>query len=62
MSHCPSDGKPCCDDLCHAGGCMKTGVSMLRACPECKNLVNDDELICACDDDEYPEYDSDGEQ
>jgi RNA polymerase subunit RPABC4/transcription elongation factor Spt4 len=41
---------------------MKTGVSMLRACPECKNLVNDDELSCACDDDEYPEYDSDGEQ
>lgn len=47
MSYCPIDGKPCCDDLCHGGGCIQTGFSepMDRRCERCKQLVPGDEMI-----------------
>lgn len=58
MSHCPSDGKPCCDDLCHNGGCLKTGTEMLQLCSVCKQLINTEDSSCLCDDDEYPRYEA----
>ncbi len=63
MSLCPADGRPCCDDLCHGGGCMRLGgYQMLERCQFCKGTI-DTELpecsTCTCGDDDYPEDDDD---
>lgn len=60
MSYCPKDGKPCIDDLCHGGGCLRMhGAPMLFKCPGgCGALISDDDTMdCMCDDDYYPEDD-----
>lgn len=50
---CPADLKPCCDDLCHGGGCLKTGGEMIPTCAKCHGPMMDDDgeadtsgLIC----------------
>ena len=61
MSLCPHDNKPCCDDLCHGGGCMKMdGYPMLQVCDFCKGIIDDgipECSTCTCegdyDDDDY---------
>ncbi len=63
MSLCPADGRPCCDDLCHGGGCLQMGgYQMLERCQFCNGTI-DTELpecsTCTCGDDEYPEDDRD---
>ena len=36
MSLCPVDGKPCIDDLCHGGGCIRSPYeAMLEICAQC---------------------------
>lgn len=55
---CPSDGKPCCDDLCHGGGCIQMdGYAMLKVCDICGGQI-DEEIpecsTCTCDfEDDY---------
>lgn len=56
MSLCPANGRPCCDDLCYGGGCMKMdGYPMLERCDFCKGTINT-ELpecgTCTCGDDQ----------
>jgi hypothetical protein len=51
---CPADGKPCCDDLCHGGGCMSMGgYGMLERCYRCNGTI-DNEIpecsSCTCED------------
>jgi len=59
MSLCPKDGKPCCDDLCYAGGClMMDGYHMLEVCDACGGTIDEVQPecgTCRCDycDDEY---------
>jgi hypothetical protein len=60
MAYCPADGKPCIDDLCYGGGCLRTGEPMLTPCPGCGALVgidgSDPNDECACrayDDDDW---------
>lgn len=59
---CPVDAKPCVDDLCHGGGCIRAlGAPMLSECTECGGLVDDGMgFVCeecewdmgCCDDDD----------
>lgn len=37
MDVCPVDFRPCMDDLCHGGGCLRSpyGEEMLTKCPNC---------------------------
>jgi hypothetical protein len=54
---CPRDGKPCCDDLCYGGGCLRMdGYPMLSVCTFCGGLI-DNEIhecsTCTCDDEYY---------
>jgi hypothetical protein len=45
---CPSNGKPCCDDLCHGGGCMMMdGYQMLERCPFCKGIIDSEMPECS---------------
>lgn len=45
---CPKDYKPCCDDLCHGGGCMQmNGYEMLRVCDVCKGIIDEEILECS---------------
>jgi hypothetical protein len=58
MAICPADMKPCCDDLCYGGGCMRLGgESMLERCAGgCGGLVatdGSDNHDCRCDPVEY---------
>lgn len=60
---CPKDGKYCCDDLCHGGGCMMMGgYAMLEICQSCGGAI-DTEIpecsTCACDRDDYYDDDDD---
>ena len=52
---CPKDLKPCCDDLCHGGGCLQMdGEPMWHTCSGCGQPVSDsDDLLCRCDPDDY---------
>jgi len=52
---CPKDYKPCCDDLCHGGGCLRmNGYEMLVVCDVCKGII-DEEIpecgTCKCGED-----------
>lgn len=52
MSHCPKDGLPCVDDLCHNGTCLRLpGVPMLKVCDGCGWLVTENDE-CGCEYDE----------
>lgn len=56
---CPIDFKPCCDDLCHGGGCINDpGRSeMYEPCGGCGNYVSgSDKDDCTCEPD-YDDYD-----
>jgi hypothetical protein len=60
MSICPKDFTPCCDDLCHGGGCLRMqGSPMLQVCPVYGGLneLELSQLKCSCDDQDYPEDD-----
>lgn len=49
MKVCPSDLKACCDDLCHGGGCLKSGGEpMLEICHRCGQPEFEDDG-CECD-------------
>lgn len=53
---CPKDYKPCCDDLCHGGGCLRMGgYAMLQECDVCKGII-DEEIpdcgTCTCGQDD----------
>ena len=61
MRVCPIDFKSCCDDICHGGGCLRTGGSeeMLEVCQLCHKPIVNRECDCEWDfeDDEdhcYP--------
>ena len=42
---CPFDKRPCCDDLCYGGGCLRMdGEAMLDRCDECGQTVSSEEL------------------
>ena len=51
---CPKDYRPCCDDLCRGGGCLRMGgYPMLVVCHKCKGFIDDenDQLSsCVCDE------------
>jgi len=51
---CPSDGRPCCDDLCHGGGCvLMDGYAMLQRCQVCGGTIDPgipDCSTCTCED------------
>lgn len=51
---CPQDGRPCCDDLCHGGGCIALdGYPMLETCQFCGGTVDTaipECSTCSCDD------------
>jgi hypothetical protein len=51
---CPKDFKPCIDDLCYGGGCIRMpGYPMIRRCEYCGQLVDDEgDLECDCENDE----------
>lgn len=56
---CPKDYKPCCDDLCHGGGCLQMeGYQMLAQCSVCGG-IQDSEIpecsTCTCEDEDYDE-------
>ncbi len=53
---CPADLKPCIDDLCYGGGCLRMGgETMLSPCYVCGNLIpSDGSEPCDCDGE--PEY------
>lgn len=59
MAYCPADLKPCMDDLCYGGGCLKLeGETMLTPCSGCKAMIGidgsdpNDECECEfCPDD-----------
>lgn len=59
MLVCPIDLKPCCDDICRGGGCIRTGGSEemidIGECPMCGKTTCSD---CDLDQCECPvEYD-----
>ena len=58
---CPKDFKPCCDDLCHGGGClMMEGMAMYHECEGCGALISDDDHDeCSCEPDYYDYSDDD---
>jgi hypothetical protein len=57
MRVCPIDFKPCCDDICHGGGCLRTQGSeeMIEVCQFCHIPIVDRE--CGCDPDGRNYYD-----
>ena len=64
MAICPKDLKPCIDDLCYAGDCLRmAGVQPLMRCPGgCGALIfldgSDPEYECTChDEDDWYEDD-----
>jgi hypothetical protein len=66
MGYCPKDGKPCLDDICYGGGCIRSKYheSILMRCDGCGQLVSadgSDDWECECafpvndyDEDEEP--------
>ena len=56
---CSRDGKPCCDDLCYGGGCIRGGVG-LHHCTVCNTVYCDDEG-CACDEERAAREDAEHE-
>lgn len=57
--YCPVDFKPCCDDLCYGGGCIRAnGEPMYYPCPGCHKLISDDDTdMCRCDPcDEFEDH------
>lgn len=56
MKACPVDMEPCCDDICHGAGCIKScGEDMIEICHLCNEPK--DEYGCECDDDDDFYYD-----
>ena len=61
---CPYDSRPCMDDLCHGGDCIRTGSSMLVRCAECGQLFEEclSDVCEDCegwiDDDDEPDHES----
>lgn len=53
MAMCPVDGKPCCDDLCYGGECLRGGGEMWHLCNACGKYHDDaDEYnLCEAEDD-----------
>ena len=53
---CPKDSKPCCDDLCHGGGCLEMdGYPMLATCSFCGGTIDEampECSTCTCGDDD----------
>lgn len=62
MAFCPATLKPCIDDLCYGGGCLRLGgEEMLTPCSGCGKLVgmhggSDDD--CECEPEEWPDDDT----
>ena len=56
MGICPVDQKPCCDDLCYGGECLRGGGEMWFKCASCGKYHADEDLygICTGDPDEFP--------
>jgi len=52
---CPKDLKPCIDDLCYGGGCIRMdGAPMYSRCDGCGALISeDDHEDCTCDNEYY---------
>ena len=44
---CPKDFKPCCDDLCGGGRCLRTGHDTLERCHACGQIYSAD-IDCDC--------------
>ena len=44
---CPKDFKPCCDDLCGGGRCLRTGHDTLERCHACGQIFSAD-VDCDC--------------
>ena len=62
MSLCPVTWKPCMDDLCHGGGCLRSqhGASMIERCAACGVYYDPDFEDCECYD-EYPDFEEEGD-
>ena len=64
MAICPADFKPCVNDICYGGGCLKCGESMLDYCRGgCGQLIaidGSDRENCECDDEPNDDWE-DGE-
>lgn len=54
MIRCSVDGKPCIDDLCYGGRCMRGGEALTR-CDWCGEWLCEDE-ICECQWEEDRDY------
>jgi len=54
MRVCPIDFEPCCDDICHGAGCIRSeGEEMVEICRFCHEPILED-YGCECDgDDDY---------
>ena len=51
MQVCPIDLKPCCDDICHGAGCVRSeGEDMIEICHVCHEPI--EEGCCNCDNDD----------
>lgn len=67
MSICPMDFRPCVDDLCHGGGCIRSPYSeeMLARCADCGDAYEpglaDDGLCDSCGG-EWDEYRDEDEE
>ena len=55
---CPKDYKPCCDDLCHGGGCIRmNSYAMLLVCDVCKGIIDEEIPECSTCSCEHPDDD-----
>lgn len=60
MALCPKDFKPCIDDLCYGGGCLRMpGASILHKCDGCGDYHGDDEVCEGDFDEDDVEWDED---
>lgn len=63
MILCPVDMKPCVDDICHGGSCVRHAFAEpYEVCDLCNKPIDPAGVFgCQCDaDDEYPETPDDG--
>ena len=60
-SYCPKDLKPCPDDVCRgSGSCLEIDAPLLKKCPRCGALFDDEVLFCECPPDDWiPDDDDD---